>query len=110
MRTPGVANPMLRCGRDGHVGTHALDYGRPFDHQSFYRWYFRRYAPPGVRFHDLRHTAASLWLAADISPYKVSRWLGHASLTTTDTIYGHMYPATTRTIWPHSTVISPMKR
>jgi integrase len=75
------------------VGTHALDFDRPFDHQSFYRWYFRRYAPTGVRFHDLRHTAASLWLAAGLPPYKVSRWLGHASLTTTDTVYGHLYPS-----------------
>lgn len=41
---------------------------------------------------DLRHTAASLWLAADMPPYKVSRWLGHASLVTTGKMYRHLYP------------------
>lgn len=46
-----------------------------------------------MRLHDLRHTAASLWLAAGFAPYKVSRWLGHANLVTTDTVYGHLYPS-----------------
>ena len=45
-----------------------------------------------MRFHDLRHTYASLMLAAGFEPYKVSRWMGHASVSTTDGIYGHMYP------------------
>jgi integrase len=33
-----------------------------------------------------------LWLAAGFPPYQVSRWLGHASVVTTDTIYSHLYP------------------
>lgn len=79
------------------IGSHVLDYTRPFDHQSFYRWYYkpalRSVNLPDIRFHDLRHTAASVWLAAGIEPFKVSRWLGHASLATTDTIYSHLYPS-----------------
>lgn len=46
-----------------------------------------------MRFHDLRHTYASLMLAAGFPPYEVSRWLGHASLATTDSIYAHLYPS-----------------
>ena len=46
-----------------------------------------------MRWHDLRHTYASLMLAAGIQPYKLSRWMGHASLVTTDTVYGHLYPS-----------------
>lgn len=46
---------------------------------------------PAVRVHDLRHTAASLWLAAGFPPYQISRWLAHASVVMTDTIYSHMY-------------------
>jgi integrase len=34
-----------------------------------------------------------LWLAAGFKPYEVSRWLGHASVTTTDSIYAHLYPS-----------------
>lgn len=79
------------------AGSHELDYARTFDHQSFYRWYYkpalRAAGLPNIRFHDLRHTAASVWLAAGREPYKVSRWLGHASLATTDTIYSHLYPS-----------------
>jgi len=48
--------------------------------------------PAAIRLHDLRHTYASLMLAADFKPYQVSRWMGHASVNTTDTIYGHLYP------------------
>lgn len=47
---------------------------------------------PAIRVHDLRHTAVSLWLAAGFPPYQVSRWLGHASVVTTDTTYSHLYP------------------
>lgn len=31
-------------------------------------------------------------LAAGFEPYKVSRWMGHASVSTTAGIYGHMCP------------------
>lgn len=48
---------------------------------------------PKMRFHDLRHTFASLMLAAGFKPYEVSRWMGHANVTTTDSIYAHLYPS-----------------
>lgn len=32
-------------------------------------------------------------LAAVFPPYEVSRWLGHASLATTDWIYAYLYPS-----------------
>ncbi|GAA2062667.1 hypothetical protein [Leifsonia soli] len=32
-------------------------------------------------------------LAAGIAPYKLSRWMRHASLVTTDTVYSHLYPS-----------------
>lgn len=37
----------------------------------------------GRRLHDLRHTAACLWLEAGVSPTTVQAWLGHADLSTT---------------------------
>ncbi|PPG81741.1 hypothetical protein C5C52_07940 [Rathayibacter sp. AY1E5] len=46
-----------------------------------------------MRFHDLRHTYASLMLAAGFKPYEVSRWMEHCSVATTDGIYGHLYQA-----------------
>ena len=44
---------------------------------------------PDVRVHDLRHTAASLWLAAGADPKVVQRVLGHATAAMTMDLYGH---------------------
>jgi integrase len=53
-------------------------------------------APPEIRCHDLRHTHATL-LLADREPIKtVSERLGHASVTITLTVYGHVMPGDQR--------------
>lgn len=44
---------------------------------------------PIVRFHDLRHSAASLMLASGVDIVAVSRVLGHSNVTTTLNTYGH---------------------
>ncbi len=41
-----------------------------------------------LRIHDMRHTAASLMLSSGMPLAMVSRQLGHASVSTTDMIYG----------------------
>ena len=48
---------------------------------------------PDVRVHDLRHTAASLWLAAGADPKVVQRVLGHATAAMTMGLYGHLVDA-----------------
>ena len=48
---------------------------------------------PDVRVHDLRHTAASLWLAAGADPKVVQRVLGHATAAMTMDLYGHLSDA-----------------
>lgn len=45
---------------------------------------------PGFRVHDLRHTAASVWLAAGADPKVVQRILGHATASMTMDLYGHL--------------------
>ena len=47
---------------------------------------------PKLRFHDLRHTAASIMLNRGIPPFVVSRILGHSKPSTTMDIYGHLIP------------------
>ncbi|HEX8508155.1 MAG TPA: tyrosine-type recombinase/integrase [Propionibacteriaceae bacterium] len=42
----------------------------------------------GRRIHDLRHTAACLWLARGVDPVTVQAWMGHASIATTN-LYIH---------------------
>jgi integrase len=48
---------------------------------------------PNIRFHDLRHTAASLMLNHDIPVIVVSRRLGHAKPSITLDVYGHLIPS-----------------
>lgn len=47
---------------------------------------------PRIRFHDLRHSHASLLLADDVHPKIVSERLGHASIAITLHIYSHVLP------------------
>jgi integrase len=44
---------------------------------------------PILRLHDLRHTAATLWLAAGESIYFAQQQLGHKDIQTTIDLYGH---------------------
>jgi integrase len=44
---------------------------------------------PHTRFHDLRHTAATLLLANDVNLVTVSKILGHSSPAVTANIYAH---------------------
>jgi integrase len=48
---------------------------------------------PPVRFHDLRHTAASLLLAKGVHVKQVSEMLGHATIVLTLDCYSHLIPA-----------------
>jgi len=43
-----------------------------------------------IRFHDLRHTCASLLLANGISMKQIQEWLGHSDFSTTANIYAHL--------------------
>lgn len=47
---------------------------------------------PEIRFHDLRHTAASIMIKNGIDIITVSRTLGHSRPSTTLNIYGHLMP------------------
>ncbi len=47
---------------------------------------------PVIRFHDLRHTAATLLLAEGVHPKVVSEMLGHATITLTLDTYSHLVP------------------
>lgn len=47
---------------------------------------------PKMRLYDLRHTAATLALAAGVSPKVVSEQLGHASSAFTLDTYAHVLP------------------
>lgn len=75
--------------------------GGPLRHGNFYRRVFKpavRAALPshlhGLRFHDLRHTCASMLINPPINanPKAVQLRLGHSSIQVTFDRYGHLYP------------------
>ena len=43
-----------------------------------------------MRFHDLRHSCASLLLANDVPMKQIQEWLGHSDISTTMNIYAHL--------------------
>lgn len=45
---------------------------------------------PAIRFHDLRHSAASLLHAAGVPSQAIRKLLGHASVRTTQEVYSHV--------------------
>ena len=52
--------------------------------------------PPTLRFHDLRHSAASLLLAQGVHPRAIMELLGHSSISVTMNTYAHVFPAMMR--------------
>jgi len=51
---------------------------------------------PKIRFHDLRHTCATLMLGAGVHPKVAQEILGHASIETTLDLYSHVTPTMQR--------------
>ena len=80
------ASPWVFCDRDGG----------PLRASNFTRrsWkpLLRRAGLPSIRFHDLRHSFASLSLAAGVPLHVVSRCLGHAGPNITASVYAHVLP------------------
>jgi integrase len=62
-----------------------------------YRPVLERAGLPLLRFHDLRHTAATLMLLNDVNVKVVSERLGHASIQLTLDTYSHVLPSMQRT-------------
>jgi len=68
--------------------------GKPIDPSTLTHNFGRivKRAGLGVRFHDLRHTYASLMLAAGVHAKIVSEALGHSTVAITLDIYSHVTP------------------
>ena len=43
-----------------------------------------------IRYHDLRHSCASLLLANGVPMKQIQEWLGHSDFSTTANIYAHL--------------------
>ncbi len=63
---------------------------RPNYVTEHFGWIIRKYDLKKIRFHDLRHTCASLLLSNGISMKQIQVWLGHSTFSTTADIYAHL--------------------
>lgn len=50
-------------------------------------------AKHGLRFHDLRHTCATMLIAGGAPALAIRDHLGHQDIQTTMNVYGHLYPS-----------------
>ena len=76
-------------------------HGTGIDPDNLYRMFKALLGRAGVRdvrFHDLRHTAASLMLASGLPVNVVSEVLGHAQTSTTLNTYAHALPGAHRQV------------
>lgn len=83
----------------GSYNTQYLDYVcvnqlgellRPSYVTDHFRELLEKYGLRHIRFHDLRHTFASLLINQDVPLINVSNFLGHLDLSTTANIYAHL--------------------
>jgi integrase len=67
--------------------------GRPFSPDYVSERFsnlLKNFGMPHIRFHELRHSAASNLLSMGFSLKDVQEWLGHSDIKTTANIYGHL--------------------
>lgn len=67
--------------------------GRPFSPDyvtARFRKLLKKYDLPHIRFHDLRHSCASILVNDGYEIKDISDWLGHASIQITADYYGHL--------------------
>jgi integrase len=70
--------------------------GTPLDHRNLFRDFkelLNNTGLPNIRFHDLRHTAATLMLLQGIHPKVVQERLGHSDISLTLNTYSHVLPS-----------------
>ncbi len=63
---------------------------RPNYVTEHFSWLLEKFELKKIRFHDLRHSYASLLLANGISMKQIQIWLGHSTFSTTADIYSHL--------------------
>lgn len=95
------ANQRRAAGKDWCDGDFVFttSLGHPMDARNvgrMFRRVLRKARLPRMRFHDLRHSCASLLLAQGVSPRVVMETLGHSRISVTMDTYTHVMPTLLR--------------
>jgi integrase len=91
--------------RGNHQWVFCNEQGNPLDGGNLLRRSFRPLLNqanlPAIRFHDLRHSTATLLLALGTHPKIVQELLGHSQISMTLDIYSHVLPTLQETAMTH---------
>ena len=71
-------------------------YFSPTRLQQIFKAILQKAGLPDMRFHDVRHSAATILLTMNVPPKVVQELLGHSSITITMDLYGHVFPSMQR--------------
>jgi len=86
----------LQCPPGAHDLVFPNGAGNPENHANLLNRGFypavRRARLRKIRFHDLRHTYASLLIANGEHPKRIQALMGHSSINVTMDVYGHLMP------------------
>lgn len=69
------------------------DDGKPYPPDyvtNKFRKLLAKYNLPQIRFHDLRHSCASILIELGYNLKDIQEWLGHSDIETTGNVYGHL--------------------
>ncbi|MBT2736190.1 site-specific integrase [Bacillus sp. ISL-7] len=88
----------LKCGSvyEDHDLVICTKHGRPVQSSNLIRGFkkdVKKVGLPVIRFHDLRHTHATMLISQNINPKIISERLGHARIGITLDIYSHVLPS-----------------
>jgi integrase len=108
-----LANLRSSCSssEDGQRLLFATTQGSPV-HPACFSYAFKRAVAksglPPIRFHDLRHTHATMALRAGVHPKIVSERLGHSTVSMTLDVYSHAVPSMQREAAEVITALIPL--
>ena len=57
---------------------------------THFKAFLEEHNMPHIRFHDLRHSCATLLFAQGVPMKEIQAWLGHSTIGTTANIYTHL--------------------
>ena len=79
-------------GKDLVFSTDEGGFVQPQHLYEYFKALLKKAGLPDMRFHDLRHSAISIWLAMGINPKVVQELAGHSDIRVTLNVYGHVFP------------------